>query len=196
MPTPLPRCLICDALIDVWGSGQRPAYCDNAACRREGRANPRCGRCRQPLERAHCSQRYHPECAKGCKFCGKSLLAKAKGQMRQATYCSEACLKNAWKGQPLPTCSLCGETVPLPKGPRRALRDPGKTHPACVERHQTPRATAAELENEKVKAIKQANAKNKPSNRQMALYEETGEWPAHHRKYRAAWLRSQEKVDA
>lgn len=145
MPVPTPRCFVCEKKIPNWSSqrGQHPKYC-GPVCQALGRVDPRCGRCKEPLSREHFSQRYHEQCAAGCKVCGKPLRAKQESRMPKTAkatkaghlppiYCSEGCQEYAWKGDTLPTCRVCKETVELPKAPR-ALRNPAKMHRECRPR--------------------------------------------------------------
>lgn len=169
MPVPRPRCQVCNEKIDHHPSrGQHPKYCpDNLICTALGRQEPKCGRCKKPFEPEHFSQRYHEECALGCKVCGKPLRARMQsgsegGGHMQPIYCSEECQEYAWDGDELPTCRKCGKKVELPKPPQ-SYRNPPKMHRECrpkrdavlsAEAIEEARRAAAKAEVERQRKLK------------------------------------------
>lgn len=178
MPVPLPRCVVCDALIEDWDStrGQHPKFCGSSKCKEKYKKKPICGRCHKPLQpdpttgKIHSATRFHEQCYLGCKVCGGPLQIRRNqkivkgGHRLQNIYCSTKCQDHAWEGQPMPKCDKCGEPTRLPGRDEitgnldgKALRNPPKRHPECM-----PKATKedlAEQREEKLRSEAAAKAK-------------------------------------
>lgn len=183
---PNKRCVYCNAILPGTTGRNARVHCLAASCRNQAITNPVCTLCKEPLYRDFPAQKMHPQCKVlhicPAPKCSEIVTARSGSNLNQNKYHSLKCLKEAWRGQPLPDCGLCGKPLELPTKP--PWQDPEQFHRKCVS---AMRSGAAETKRLEKKVKSKTPAMQLPKNM-------TGSNPAQIRRNRLKEIHDQQHV--